>query len=245
MDPGQNFVNEEMKPEKEVFFKVLNRQSLSETRIPDLLQISDMTRALVFSKPRVCATQSSLSNNSSTSVVSRSSCLSLKWFAPVDDVEERCNQLTPVSYLNSLTRSNQELSYTQALSRNVILSASLEQKSGTISQIRKSQKKSNFIVAISSILFLFSAFIIDRSHSHLSEISHFSAIMDAFTMISTKVNPSSDIGKTIIMNHQRLKCLTKRTIISQMSSIAAMVAEFAVSLSHFSSLVQKDQVPLL
>lgn len=81
----------------------------------------------------------------------------------------------------------------------------------------------------------------DLSHSYLNLFTQLSTVMDAFTIISSKVNPSSDVGKTIIMNHQRLKCLSKRTIISQMSAIATMVAEFAASLIQFSSLSVGDQ----
>jgi hypothetical protein len=70
-------------------------------------------------------------------------------------------------------------------------------------------------------------------------------ILDSFTLISTKLSPSSDLGQEMILYHQRRKTLNKSTLLAQLNVIGATTAEFAKAQVHFSSLGSEDQEVLL
>ena len=83
------------------------------------------------------------------------------------------------------------------------------------------------------------------SHRFLSPRAQLSTILDAFTLVTGKLSLTSDLTQDLIFNHQRMKPIEKITIIAQLSTIAAMLTEFASSQFLFKSLCREDQVTLL
>ena len=79
----------------------------------------------------------------------------------------------------------------------------------------------------------------------LSPRAQLSTILDAFTLITGKLSLGSNLTQDLISNHQRMKPLEKTTLIAQLSTIAAMLTEFASSQFLFKSLCKEDQLTLL
>ena len=79
----------------------------------------------------------------------------------------------------------------------------------------------------------------------LSPRAQLSTVLDAFTLITGKLSLSSELAQDLIQNHQHLKPIQKVTIISQLSTIASMLTEFAASQFLFKNLTKEDQVMLL
>jgi hypothetical protein len=79
-------------------------------------------------------------------------------------------------------------------------------------------------------------FNLDNYHDHrredpsmvfLSLRSQLSTILDAFTLITGRLNLNSSLGQELILNHQRQRPMQKSTLISQLSMIASTLTEFA------------------
>ena len=77
------------------------------------------------------------------------------------------------------------------------------------------------------------------------DFSHMKEILDAFAFTAGKLNPYSDIAQNMIQHHLRAKHLDKTTLISQLSLLASVIAEFASTQYIFASLNTKDQKILL
>ncbi len=67
----------------------------------------------------------------------------------------------------------------------------------------------------------------DPSMVFLSLRSQLSTILDAFTLITGRLNLNSSLGQELILNHQRQRPMQKSTLISQLSMIASTLTEFA------------------
>jgi hypothetical protein len=79
----------------------------------------------------------------------------------------------------------------------------------------------------------------------LSPRAQLSSVLDAFTLITGKLSLSSELAQDLIQNHQHLKPIQKVTVISQLSTIASMLTEFAASQFLFKNLIKDDQILLL
>ncbi len=84
-------------------------------------------------------------------------------------------------------------------------------------------------------------------HLHRLEPLHslLPRVLDAFTLTCGKLDPNSPRAQDLVLAHQRRKPLDKMTIITQLSTIASMITEFATSLTPFRSLPSTDQLTLL
>ena len=79
----------------------------------------------------------------------------------------------------------------------------------------------------------------------LSLTSQLSTILDAFTIISGKLNSDSQPAQEFFLNHQRLRPMEKSTLMSQLSMFASMLTDFAGVQFLFQSLCKEDQATLL
>jgi hypothetical protein len=74
---------------------------------------------------------------------------------------------------------------------------------------------------------------------------HMKEILDAFAFTTGKLNPYSQIAQNMIQHHLRVRHLDKTTLISQLSLLASVIAEFAGSQYIFACLCKEDQKILL
>ena len=79
----------------------------------------------------------------------------------------------------------------------------------------------------------------------LSPRCQLSTVLDAYTLITGKLSMTSVVAKDLILMHQRLIPIQKSSLISQLSTIASMLTEFAASQFLFKSLTKEDQMTLL
>ena len=79
----------------------------------------------------------------------------------------------------------------------------------------------------------------------LSPRCQLSTVLDAYTLITGKLSMASVVAKDLILMHQRLIPIQKPSLISQLSTIASMLTEFAASQFLFKSLTKEDQITLL
>ncbi len=86
---------------------------------------------------------------------------------------------------------------------------------------------------------------LDNLHQSEPLQSLLTRVLDAFTLTCGKLNPNSDRAQDLVLAHQRRKPLEKMTIITQLSTIASMITEFATSLAPFRSIPSTDQLTLL
>ena len=79
----------------------------------------------------------------------------------------------------------------------------------------------------------------------LQDFFHMKEILDAFAFTAGKLNPYSDIAQNMIQHHLRARHLEKTTLVSQLSLLASVIAEFASTQYIFASLNKEDQKILL
>ena len=77
------------------------------------------------------------------------------------------------------------------------------------------------------------------------DFSHMKEILDAFAFTTGKLNPNSNFAQNLIQHHLRARHLDKTTLISQLSLLASVIAEFASTQFVFASLKKEDQKILL
>jgi hypothetical protein len=70
-------------------------------------------------------------------------------------------------------------------------------------------------------------------------------VLDAFNLITGRLNLSSSVAQDLLRIHQRKRPLQKVTLIAQLSTIASMLTEFASSQFLFKSLTRDDQGSIL
>lgn len=216
--------------------------------MPDLLHLSRVTppprlaknplvssQSLAFAKSSP-AMESNLFRLSSPFYPGRSSC------SPPDPKIPCLYMMKPPSRNLFLQDSQGTSKASDAIVLSSVSTSIVPRASSVLQTGKGNGSTRHFVLSNSCLLILnFLESKVDLKHSYLNLFTQLSTVMDAFTIISSKVKPTSDVGKTIIMNHQRLKCLSKRTIIAQLSAVATMIAEFAASLIQFSSLSIGDQ----
>ena len=88
---------------------------------------------------------------------------------------------------------------------------------------------------------------LDKKESDLDvpDFSHMKEILHAFAFTIGNLNPNSDIAQNMIQYHLRARHLNKTTLISQLSLLATVIAEFASTQYVFASLNKEDQKILL
>jgi hypothetical protein len=247
--PGPSAVAPRKPPEagcrapKEELFKVLNPRALAEPKMPDLLELTGADASPRGAETPETYPVPTTSGPGPAAFPDRSRC-------PPRGPKSLCLERSP-PFPGTREALAQTMRDAFCGPGDIVLSSSCTSVGPTRSSASRSKKGTPAAawLAFSIKLVLKSRqpaeSRVDLDHAYLNLYTQLSTVMDAFTIISSKVSPNSDVGRTIIMNHQRLKCLSKRTVVSQLSAIAAMVAEFAASLVQFSSLSVGDQAIIL
>lgn len=72
-----------------------------------------------------------------------------------------------------------------------------------------------------------------------------SNVLDSFAFATCKLDLECDAAQTLILMHQQLRPLDKTSLITQLSSVASALTQFALSKNAFASLNKEDQIFLL